>query len=175
MGNGSPAYALGPNQGEALWFFGNLVTVKAATNDTGGSYTLSEWLNPPGFASPVHVHHSEDEAIYVLDGQVEFHCGEQVFAAGPGAFVLLPKGVPHWLQVTSDVPVRSLVLTTPAQFERFVAEAGEPARARQLPPPGPPDLGVARLGLSHALPDQIGPGRASGAAQPMAPPKGAKR
>jgi quercetin dioxygenase-like cupin family protein len=157
MGNGSPAYALGPNQGEALWFFGNLVTVKAATNDTGGSYTLSEWRNPPGFASPVHVHHAEDEAIYVLDGQVEFHCGEQVFAAGPGAFVLLPKGVPHWLQVTSDAPVRSLVLSTPAQFERFVAEAGEPALARELPPPGPPDMArAARAGERFGI-ETLGP------------------
>lgn len=157
MSNGSPAYALGPDQDEALWFFGNLVTVKAGTDDTRGSYTLTEWRNPPGFASPVHVHHTEDEAIYILDGRAEFHCGEQVFAAGPGTFVLLPKGVPHWLQVTTDAPCRSLVLTTPAQFERFMAEAGEPAPARELPPPGPPDMArAARAGERFHI-DTLGP------------------
>jgi hypothetical protein len=95
--------------------------------------------------------------MYVLDGRVEFHCGEKVFTAGPGAFVLLPKGVPHWLRVTSDIPARSLVLTNPAQFERFVAEAGEPARARELPPPGPPDLArAARAGERFRI-ETLGP------------------
>jgi quercetin dioxygenase-like cupin family protein len=157
MGNDSRAYAIGPNEGEALWFFSNLVTVKAGSNDTGGSYTLTEFLNPPGFASPVHVHHTEDEAIYILDGRAEFHCGKRVFAAGPGTFVLLPKGVPHWLQVTTDAPCRSLVLTSPAQFEGFVAEAGEPALTRELPPAGPPDMArAARAGERFRI-ETLGP------------------
>jgi hypothetical protein len=71
--------------------------------------------------------------------------------------VLLPKGVPHWLRVISDAPVRSLVLTTPAQFERFVAEAGERALARELPPPGPPDTArAARAGERFHI-ETLGP------------------
>jgi hypothetical protein len=71
--------------------------------------------------------------------------------------VLLPKGVPHLLQVTSDAPMRSLVLTTPAQFERFVAEAGEPALARELPPPGPPDMARAGRAGEHFRIETLGP------------------
>jgi mannose-6-phosphate isomerase-like protein (cupin superfamily) len=139
-------YALEADEGEALCFVGNLVTIKAGTDDTRGRYALIEFLNPPGFTAPPHVHHVEDEAFYILDGHAEVYCGEQRFSVSPGAFVFLPKGVPHWFQVAADAPLRSLVLTAPAQFERYVAEAGEPARARELPPPGPPD--VARVALA---------------------------
>jgi mannose-6-phosphate isomerase-like protein (cupin superfamily) len=145
MGNNGSVqpYALGPDEGDALWFFGNLVTIKAGMDDTAGAYTLAEFLNPPGFAAPLHVHHVEDEAFYILDGHAEVYCGERVFIGGPGAFVFLPRAVPHWFQVAAGAPLRCLVLTAPAQFERYMAEVGEPARARELPPPGPPDMARA--------------------------------
>ena len=61
-------YALDAGEGTAHWFFGSLVTVKAASEDTGGRFALTEFVNPPSFASPLHVHHDEHEAFYVLEG-----------------------------------------------------------------------------------------------------------
>jgi quercetin dioxygenase-like cupin family protein len=136
----SKPYALGPGGGQAHWFFGNLVTHKAAGEDTDGRFALTEFVNPAGSATPVHVHHDEHEALYVLEGTVEAHCGDEVFHLAPGGFVLMPRGIPHWLRVSSDVPMRSLVLTT-GQFEQYVAACGDPALARELPPPMAPDLG----------------------------------
>jgi hypothetical protein len=52
---------LRPDEGDALWFLGNLVTVKATGADTGGRATVVEFLNPPGFAPPLHRHRVEDE------------------------------------------------------------------------------------------------------------------
>jgi hypothetical protein len=93
----------------------------------------------------------------ILDGRAEFHCGERGSRAGSGTSMLLPKGVPHWLQVTTDAPCRSLVLTSPAQFEGFVAEAGEPALTRELPPAGPPDVArAARAGERFRI-ETLGP------------------
>lgn len=132
-------YALGPGDGEAHWFFGSLVTLKAAGHQTGSQFALTEFVNPAGFASPLHVHHDEHEAFYILEGSAEVHCGDEVFHLGPGGFVLLPSGIPHWHQVSSDAPMRSLVMTT-GQFEQYVIASGEPAQARELPPPGMPDL-----------------------------------
>jgi hypothetical protein len=37
-------------EGEALWFLGNLVTVKATGADTRERLTVVEFVNPPGFA-----------------------------------------------------------------------------------------------------------------------------
>ena len=132
-------YALDAGEGTAHWFFGSLVTVKAASEETDGRFALTEFVNPPAFASPLHVHHDEHEAFYVLEGRAEVHCGDESFNVGPGSFVMLPKGIPHWHQVGAEMPLRSLVLTT-GQFELYVAACGERARTPQLPPPGPPDL-----------------------------------
>lgn len=132
-------YALDAGEGTAHWFFGSLVNVKAASEQTDGRFALTEFVNPPGFVSPRHVHHDEHEAFYILDGSAEVHCGNESFNVSPGSFVMLPKGIPHWHEVGTEMPLRSLVLTT-GQFERYVAACGEPARKLELPPPGAPDL-----------------------------------
>ena len=149
-------YAIDPGGGEAHWFFGNLVTLKAAGEHTDGRFALTEFVNPAGSASPLHVHHDEHEAFYVLEGTAEVHCGDQVFSVAPGSFVLLPGGIPHWHRVSSDAPMRSLVLTT-GQFERYVAACGQPAQAHELPPPGPPDMDrTAAAGHQFRI-DVLGP------------------
>ncbi|MBC3194174.1 quercetin 2,3-dioxygenase [Pseudonocardia sp. C8] len=138
-------YLTRPDEGQALWFLGSLVAVKAAGDRTGGRLTVVEIVNPPGFAPPLHRHLVEDEAFYVLDGTVQFRCGEAVLDAGPGDFVLLPAGEPHTFVVGSE-PLRTLQITTPSGFEEFAAEVGEPARERRLPEPGPIDP----VALGHA-------------------------
>src|SRR5215210_160235 len=47
---------------------------------------------------------------------------------------------PHSYAVDGEATLRSLAITLPAGFERFVAEVGEPAQERTLPPPGEPDI-----------------------------------
>src|SRR5215470_18349479 len=126
-------YALDPGDGQAHWFFGN----------------------PAGFASPLHVHQDEHEAFYILEGTAEVHCGDEVFRVAPGSFVLLPRGIPHWHQVSPDASMRSLVLTT-GQFEQYIASCGEPAQARQLPPPATPDIRRAAAGERFRI-EVLGP------------------
>lgn len=159
MANGSALgpYVLHSSEGEALWFLGNLVTVKAGGADTHGRLTVAEFLNPAGFAPPLHRHRTEDELFYVISGNARFHCQSQELAAGPGDFVVLPAGVPHTFVVGPDEPLRVLQITTPAGFESFAAAAGEPARQRRLPDPGPVDPGaLARVAAEHDI-DILGP------------------
>jgi len=141
-------YVLGSDEGQALWFLGNLVTIKTAGAQTRGRLTVAEFLNPPGFAPPVHRHREEDEMFYVLSGTARFLCDGQELTAGPGDFVLLPVGVPHAFVVGSAEPLRCLQITTPSGFEDFAADAGTPARERRLPDPGP--LDPAALGHAAA-------------------------
>jgi len=140
-------YVLGPAEGQALWFLGNLVTVKAAGPQTGGRITVVEFLNPAGFAPPLHRHLREDEMFYVLSGTARIQCDGQAFDAGPGDFVLLPLGLPHTFLVGPDEPLRCLQITTPSGFEDFVAQVGEPAAERRLPEPRPIDPAA----LGHAM------------------------
>jgi quercetin dioxygenase-like cupin family protein len=139
-------YVCRADEGPALWFLGNLVTVKATGAETRGRLTVVEFVNPPGFAPPLHRHRDEDEMFYVLSGRAEFRCGEEVMTAGPGDFVLLPVGVPHTFLVGSDEPLRTVQITTPAGFEAFAADVGGPATERRLPEPGPVDPAA----LGHA-------------------------
>jgi mannose-6-phosphate isomerase-like protein (cupin superfamily) len=51
----------------------------------------SEW----DWIAPLHVHHADDEAWYVLKGTLRFRLGDDTFEAGPGSAVFAPKGTPH--------------------------------------------------------------------------------
>jgi quercetin dioxygenase-like cupin family protein len=63
-------YALGENEGEAIWLLGMLQTIKIGREDTDGAYGLVEVVVPAGVGSPWHVHPEEDEWLYVLEGEV---------------------------------------------------------------------------------------------------------
>jgi mannose-6-phosphate isomerase-like protein (cupin superfamily) len=130
--------------GEAVWFTNNRMTIKATAAMTGGAFGLVEGIGPAGSSPPLHVHHREDEGIWVLEGRLTIRCGDETFSAGPGSFTLLPRGVPHTFVVEGDTPVRLLSFCTPGGFERFFAEAGRPAEDDGLPPNVPPDVALLR-------------------------------
>src|ERR687893_2599984 len=144
----SEHYVVAEDEAEAIWFLGTLATVKAAADLTGGALSIVEFTHPPGFATPPHVHHETDEGFYVLEGAMRGSCGDRTWHAESGSFVWLPRGIAHSYAVDGDETLRSLAITLPAGFERFVAEAGEPARGRTLPPPGGP--GIEKLDAAAA-------------------------
>jgi quercetin dioxygenase-like cupin family protein len=132
------AYGLREGEGEARWWLGGLATIKATSKETGGHYTLVEVLEPEGEA-PLHVHHREHEAFWVLEGEVTFQIGEETIEASAGSFVFGPRDVPHTFTVHSG-PARILFLLSPPGFEEFIYATSEPAKERTLPPApeGPP-------------------------------------
>ncbi|HEY7691713.1 MAG TPA: quercetin 2,3-dioxygenase [Gaiellaceae bacterium] len=137
-------------EGEAVWFQPNRMTIKATAETTGGAYGLFESLIAPGSSPPLHVHHREDEAFWVLEGELTMVCGDETFSAGPGAYAFLPRGVPHTFVVEGDRPARMLTLLSPGGGERFFAEAGRPPEAEGLPPAGPPDVEkLRRVGAEY--------------------------
>ena len=132
--------ALGKEEGPALWFLNTLTIVKATSSQTGGAFGLIEQLAPVGAGSPYHVHRAEEESFYILEGELEFLSEGRRFVKGPGAYVFLPRDIPHGFRVVGDSTARFLVLTTPGGFEGFVTEMGEPASGLRLPEPSAPDM-----------------------------------
>lgn len=120
---------------EAYWTVGVHATIRAGAAQTGGALALVEERCPAGYATPLHVHHAEDEAFYVLEGRVTVFVGETRVVVGPGDFAYGPRGVPHGFRVDATAPARLLLLATPSGFERFLAEMGVPADG---PPPTAP-------------------------------------
>jgi quercetin dioxygenase-like cupin family protein len=116
------------------WFFGALARVRAGAADTNGEYTLVEIVAPPHLASPLHVHHTEDEGFYVLDGSVTIHVGDDSVELQTGGHAWGPRDVPHRFDVGPD-GARMLWVLTPGGFEDFLVEASVPAESSSPPPP----------------------------------------
>jgi len=101
--------------------------MRSTGESTNGLFWLIEqWEMPPGFASPYHMHHLEDEAFYILEGEMAFVCDGKWMKGGPGAYVFGPRQIPHGFKVEGSSPARMLLLCAPAGFERFVLELSVP-------------------------------------------------
>ncbi len=139
----------GPGEGAAVWHLDTLKTFKAMGEETGGRLVAWEELLPHRSSPPLHVHHEEDEAWFVLDGELTFQVADQTWAAAEGSFVWAPRGLPHTFRVDSPT-ARLLALAVPGRFDLFVRATGRPAEAPTLPPPpmGPPDM-AALLGAAR--------------------------
>ena len=132
--------ALHRDEGKSIWMLGALMTFKATGAETDGAFSLIEQLCPAEGGSPPHVHHGEDEFLYILEGEATFTLGDQAIHGKPGSFVFLPRDIPHQFVTTEAGPSRMLLGLSPAGFENFFSEIGEPAPSLTLPPPGPPDM-----------------------------------
>ena len=138
----------------AFRFLGLPSLMRSTSETTNGAFGLMEhWSMPPGFASPYHVHHLEDEAFYVLEGEIAFVCDGRWIKGGPGAYVFGPREIPHGFKVIGTTPARMLLMCAPAGFERFVLEMGEDLTS----PPAPPDMAkLVALAAKYKI-DILGP------------------
>jgi mannose-6-phosphate isomerase-like protein (cupin superfamily) len=129
--------------GEALWFLGVLAQIKVTGEQSNQAYEMQVHTMPPGFGPPPHVHAAQDEAFFVLEGAAQVLCGERHWDIGPGSMALLPRGIRHGFTVTSETPLKMMIITSPALpqgFNHFVATFGEPAGSLTIPPFTPPDI-----------------------------------
>lgn len=140
------------------WFLGSQSWIRVGTQQSGGSLAIVEQQIPPGAESPWHVHRTQDESFYVLDGKLTVIVGQQRWTLGPGDYAFGPREVPHGFRVEGDAPARLLLICTPgAGFDRFIHDASEPATTPGFPPPQPPDIArLARL-AAEAGNDVLGP------------------
>lgn len=126
--------ALSTAEGDARWWLGSLAVIKATAADTNGQLTIIEVTEPPGAEAPLHVHHREDEAFWILEGSVTFEVGDNVIHASTGDYIFGPRDVPHRYTVGA-AGCRMLFILTPGGFEHVVMALSEPAASRTLPPP----------------------------------------
>lgn len=142
--------------GNAYWWQGSLMTIKARASDTGGALGLVEGAFYQGFGPPLHTHHREDEGMLVLDGEIRFRQGTQEVIAGPGTLVWVPRGVPHAFTVQSP-SARALVIVTPGGLEQMFVEGGVPVSEANDPPTQHYDPDAARALAEKFGFDVVGP------------------
>jgi uncharacterized cupin superfamily protein len=87
-------------------------------SDDGG-FLLAEWWEPggpsgpPRYVAPLHVHHGDDEAWYVLEGTLRFRLGDEEIDAPAGSAVFAARGVPHTYWNPGKVTARYVLVMTP--------------------------------------------------------------
>jgi hypothetical protein len=86
-------------------------------------------------APPLHVHSREDESWVVLSGRVRFWVGStsletcDVHEAEPGAYIFVPRSVPHTLQpITSTAHI--LTINNPGALEGYFKGVGRTDTSR---------------------------------------------
>jgi uncharacterized cupin superfamily protein len=84
----------------------------------GAELVLAEWrdpgggFEPPRYIAPLHVHRNDDEAWYVLDGELAFRLGDDLVRAPAGGAVLAPRGTPHTYWNPRPEPARYVLAMT---------------------------------------------------------------
>ena len=128
-----------PGSGKTYSAVGDKYVMLATGEQTGGAYCLAEATVPPGGGPPPHYHTGEEEAFYVLEGEITFTVENRTVIGTPGTFVQIPRGTPHAFKNQSGASARMLIQCSPAGFEKFMAEF-----ATELPSPD-----AAPLPASH--------------------------
>jgi mannose-6-phosphate isomerase-like protein (cupin superfamily) len=127
-------------EGKLVWILDELLTFKVH-DDQSESVGIFEDEVLPESGAPPHLHRSQDETHYILEGQFEFVLGERKVNAGVGSVVYVPRTTVHAFTNTGTEKGKILFIETPAgALEQFLVEAGEPVSDPSSPPEGPPDM-----------------------------------
>jgi mannose-6-phosphate isomerase-like protein (cupin superfamily) len=132
-------------EGRSIWITGDRYSIKCSGNDTGGAFALIEAVVTPGNGPLPHIHSREDEAFYVLEGEIQFHVDGSIFTTTSGAWVTLAKGSLHSFKNTGSTPARMLAVVTPSGFENFFLEVGREVVVGETAPVTPTPEDIQRL------------------------------
>jgi len=127
---------------------GGPLTFKVTGEETGGALTALENVIPPGQGPPLHTHANEDEAWYVIEGDLRFRLGDENATAPAGSFVFVPRGTPHCFHNAGSADARILVMFTPSGMEAFFE------RFTSAETPGPQAFAEAGSGVGMEI---VGP------------------
>jgi len=123
----------------SLWILGQLMTFKV--HDESATVGIFEIETPPEGGAPPHLHRTQDETHYVLEGDFEFVLGDRKVDARPGSVVYVPRTTVHAYTNVGTEMGKLLFIEAPAgPLEQFLEEIGEPVSDLASPQGLPPDM-----------------------------------
>jgi quercetin dioxygenase-like cupin family protein len=146
---GAKAVIRMPGEGREVTLAGQPMIFLATGEDTKHT-SMFDWTVPAGFSTGLHVHRTQEETFYVLEGECEWLIGEQLIHAKPGTFAFIPPGVAHNIGNASDRPARMLMTVSPPGHENYFEELSEVVSRGS-----PPDANVIAELRSRYDTDQI--------------------
>ncbi|MEM9941236.1 MAG: cupin domain-containing protein, partial [Planctomycetota bacterium] len=112
------------SEGEIVDAVGDRYRFLAEGDHTDGTYAIWHATISPGGGPPPHVHTQEDEAFFVLNGELIFEADGKSFVGKQGTFVNLPKGSRHRFSNSSGTPAEVLILVAPSGLEKMFRRTG---------------------------------------------------
>jgi quercetin dioxygenase-like cupin family protein len=161
MQNAASECPSAPSRGQTIvHFLGNLLTFRAMTRDTDGSFTLTECLTAPGAGAPLH-RQDDEEAFLVLCGRYEITINGETRICEAGDFAYVPPKAVHAFRNPDERPAKMLIVNLPGgMHEGFFMTVGDRVTEGDTAyqEMGPPDFGLlaqtaARFGI-EILPPQ---------------------
>ena len=115
-----------PGEGRTIGIVGDIYRFLATGEETDGKYAMWEAIVPPGGGPPPHIHSREEEAFYILEGEITFQIGDQTLVATAGMFANMSAGSLHSFKNKSNRPAKMLISVAPAGLEQMFFEVGVP-------------------------------------------------
>ena len=134
MSGAFPPKVVAAGEGKTVMLFGVRFGYKVVSGDSGGRLAVLEVEIPPRTLVKPHSHAREDEFSLVLSGTVGIRLGDQVTEAGPGAYLVKPRGTPHAMWNTADVPATVAEILSPAGLEGYFEELAPILSQHGTPP-----------------------------------------
>ena len=104
---------------------GDIYATLVTGAETSGSHYAVHAVIPTGGGPPAHIHSREDEAFFLLSGELTFLVGEEEVVLGAGTFLNVPRGTKHRFRNTSDQDAEMIFWFAPAGIEGLFEELGE--------------------------------------------------
>ena len=93
-----------PGEGRMIGVVGDVYRFMATSEDTNGKYAMCEAIVQPSGGTPPHIHSREEEAFFILEGEIAFYLGEERLVARAGMFANMPIGSQHCFKNETQKP-----------------------------------------------------------------------
>src|SRR5215470_7291715 len=114
-----------PEQALLIKPFGLDMKVLLTTETTGGAISVIMAWHRPGEGPPDHVHFSQEEIFFIVEGTYEVTIGGQTLTAGPGTIVFIPRNTAHRFKNVGDTTGCMLDWTLPGGQDHYFKAISE--------------------------------------------------
>lgn len=124
-----------PNAGKHIAIAGDINSILASKDDTGGTYSVVEAKVFPNGGPMPHIQTREHEGFYILEGEIVFTVNGKKIIAKAGTFVNVPPNVTHSFKNETNHLAKTLIILAPGGLENLFVEVGNEVSDTTIQPP----------------------------------------
>ncbi len=104
---------------------GDVYSTLASGKHTHDGYFLTHAIVPPGGGPPAHIHTREEEAFYIIRGELVFLLDDSELTVSAGTFLNVPRGTKHRFRNDAHAEAEMIFWFAPAGIEGLFEELAE--------------------------------------------------